>query len=113
MAGTGDTRDLQFTVQQPHLLHINLCQIIMFDQGRVIPYFGDVPVTFVEPHGPLVSPNKTTPRTLASHHTKFVDKFQVRGSRSGVAIDPRVIYGSLRKEVRTSIELDLYSFTEM
>jgi len=60
-----------------HLLHINLCQIIMFDQGRVIPYFGDVPVTFVEPLGPLVSPNKTTPRTLASHHTKFVDKFQV------------------------------------
>jgi len=77
MAGTFDTRDLQFTVQQPHLLHINLCQIIMLNQGRVIPYFGNVPVTFVEPLGPLVRPNKTTPRTLASHHTRSVDKPQV------------------------------------
>ena len=48
MAGACDTRDLQFTVKQPHLLHINLCQVIMFDQGRVIPYFDDVPFSFVE-----------------------------------------------------------------
>lgn len=75
MAGICDTRDLQFTEQQPHLLHINLCQVIMFDHGRVISYFGDVPVTFVEPLGPLVIPNNTTPRTLASHHTKVVGKF--------------------------------------
>jgi hypothetical protein len=99
MTGTRDTRDLQFTVQQPHLLHINLCQNIMFDQGRVIPYIGDVPVTFVGPLGPLVSSNKTTPRTLSSHHTKFVDKLQVQGSRSGAAIDPRVIHGSLDRYV--------------
>ena len=61
MAGAWDTRDLQFTVQQPHLLHINLCHVIMFHQGRVIRYFDYVPVTFVETLGPLLSPNKTTP----------------------------------------------------
>jgi hypothetical protein len=66
MAGASDTRCLQFTVLQPTLPHINLCQITMFVQGRVIPYFGDVPVTFVEPPGPLDSPNKQHPELW--HH---------------------------------------------
>jgi len=94
MVGVCDTRDLQFTAQQPHLLHINLCQVIMYDQGLVIRYFDDVPVTFVETLDPLLSPNKITPRNLASHHTKVVNKFQVWGSRSDIAINPSVIYRS-------------------
>jgi hypothetical protein len=73
MAGASDTWFLQFTALQPNLLHINLRQITMFVQGTVIPYFGDVPVTFVQPNGPLYSQNKTS-RTLASYYTKFVYK---------------------------------------
>jgi len=94
MAGVCDTRDLQFTVRQPHSLHINLCQVITFDQGSVIRYFDEVLVTFVGTLGPLLSPNKTTLRNLVSQHTKFVNKSQVWGSCSGIAIDPSVIYRS-------------------